>query len=392
GVAAAGLAALPLTVGFFKDELFFAAALERGPVFAGLAVLGAALTFAYAWRFWGGIFLGRSAAEADRQSGVLVWPVVALGGLAVLGGILVGPYLGLALAAGSDSLGSAASVSAAYHLDARPENLMALATYGLGALIIFSRPLWSGAALALSRLGERIGPERLYEAGLRSLNGLSDRVHRAEARDLRSRVAAILLPGGVLIGAGVLATPTGGIYRIGEVRPQDVPLLLALLPVVVAALTTTITKRHVTLALVLSSVGFVLALVYAFFGAPDVALVAVLVETVLTLLFLGTLRLVPHEVLHRQAGLPTEKRWRKAFYAAVAGASTFAVVWGTLSRPAPERSVAEEHLRLTPDAHAGDAVTAILADFRGLDTLGEISVVALVLLAVVTLLRDGRLR
>ena len=392
GVAAAGLAALPLTVGFFKDELFFATALERGPVFAGLAVLGAALTFAYAWRFWAGIFLGTSDAEAARQPGVLVWPVVALGGLALFGGILVGPYLGLALAAGSDSLGASANVGAAYHLDARPENLMALATYGLGAMIILLRPLWSGAALALSRLGERAGPERLYGLGLRGLNGLSDRVHRAEARDLRSRVAAILLPGGILIGAGILFTPTGGTYRVGGVQVQDIPLLLALVPVAVAALTTTFTKRHVTLALVLSSAGFVLALVYAFFGAPDVALVAVLVETVLTLLFLGTLRLVPYEVLHRQATLPTEKPRRKVFFAAVAGASTFAVVWATLSRPAAERSVSEEHLRLTPDAHAGDAVTAILADFRGLDTLGEVSVVALVLLAVVTLLQNGRLR
>ena len=43
-----------------------------------------------------------------------------------------------------------------------------------------------------------------------------------------------------------------------------------------------------------------------------------------------------------------------------------------------------------PGAHAKDVVTAILADFRGLDTLGEITVVALVLLGVGTLLnRDG---
>ena len=35
GIAAATLAALPLTLGFFKDELFFAAALERGRVRAG---------------------------------------------------------------------------------------------------------------------------------------------------------------------------------------------------------------------------------------------------------------------------------------------------------------------------------------------------------------------
>nr|MBA2511913.1 DUF4040 domain-containing protein [Rubrobacteraceae bacterium] len=250
---------------------------------------------------------------------------------------------------------------------------MALGTYALGGLIVVARPLWVGMALALSRFGERVGPERLYGLTLRGLNALSDVVHRAEARDLRSRVAAILLPGGVLIGIGILVTPTAGTYRVGEVRLQDVPLLLALVPLAVAALTTTITKRHVTLALVLSSAGFMLALVYAFFGAPDVALVAVLVETVLTLLFLGTLRLIPYRVLHRQAELPTEKRLRKVFFATVAGASTFAVVWATLSRPAVENSVAEEHLRLTPDAHAKDTVTAILADFRGLDTMGEIS-------------------
>jgi multisubunit Na+/H+ antiporter MnhB subunit len=48
--------------------------------------------------------------------------------------------------------------------------------------------------------------------------------------------------------------------------------------------------------------------------------------------------------------------------------------------------VAEELTRLTPEAHAGNVVTATLADFRGLDTLGEVTVVALVLLGVTTLL------
>ncbi len=49
-------------------------------------------------------------------------------------------------------------------------------------------------------------------------------------------------------------------------------------------------------------------------------------------------------------------------------------------------------LLLTPAAHAKDAVTAILADFRGLDTLGEITVVALVVLGVATLLTRGSKR
>jgi multicomponent Na+:H+ antiporter subunit A len=54
--------------------------------------------------------------------------------------------------------------------------------------------------------------------------------------------------------------------------------------------------------------------------------------------------------------------------------------------------VASEHLRLTPAAHGKDAVTVILADFRGLDTLGEITVVAIALLGTLTLLAPGRLR
>jgi multicomponent Na+:H+ antiporter subunit A len=47
GLAGAALTPLPLTVGFFADEFFFAAALERSPLFVGLAVVSAATTLTY---------------------------------------------------------------------------------------------------------------------------------------------------------------------------------------------------------------------------------------------------------------------------------------------------------------------------------------------------------
>ena len=392
GVASAGLAALPFTIGFFKDELFFEAALQRGPLFAGLAVLGAALTFAYTWRFWGGLFLGEAREGASELPAVLVWPVAVLGGLVLLGGFLVEPFARLAEASGAASYGVPTPVEPAYHFDLRPVNLMALGTFAIGALLVISRPVWERGALAVSRLGEVAGPDRLYEGVIYGLNRLSDYVHRGEVRDLRSRVAAILLPAGLLVGAGILLTPTVEAYRVGVITTRDLPLLLALVAVAVAAVTATFTRRHVSLALVLSSAGFVLALVYAFFGAPDVALVAVLVETILTLLLLGTSKLVPYKVLRSQAELPLGgKRWRRIFFSSVAGAFAFAVVWGALSQPVAETTVSQEHIRLASEAHAKDVVTAILADFRGLDTLGEITVVALVLLGIATLLNRGRL-
>jgi multicomponent Na+:H+ antiporter subunit A len=390
GLAGAALTPLPLTVGFFADEFFFAAALERSPLFVGLAVVSAATTLTYTWRFWGGIFLGQRRAQARRVPSVLAAPVVALGAIGLVGGFLTGPFEGLAEAAGEVSFGSRTPLDATYHPEVLPEYVMALAAYALGTAIILSRPVWSRAALGLSGFGKLAGPERAYGLTVQGLNRLSHYVHRAEIRHPRGRVASVLVPTAVLVGAAVLARPGAGAYRVGEFRAEEAPLMLAMLAVAVASITTTFVRRHVTLALVLSSAGFVLAVVYALYAAPNVVLVAVLVETMLTVLLVATLQLIPYEVLHRQAELPPVRLARKVLVSAVAGAFAFVVAWGALSQPPAGQTVAEDHVRLALEAHASNVVTAILADFRALDTLGEITVVALVLLGVATLLGEAR--
>ncbi len=102
---------------------------------------------------------------------------------------------------------------------------------------------------------------------------------------------------------------------------------------------------------------------------------------------------ISNEILARYAAEPWGVRWfrRDALVGIIAGGASFLVAWAALSQPSREASVAAEHIRLTPAVHAHNVVTAILADFRGLDTLAEISVVALVLLGVATLLNRGRL-
>ncbi|HWI08481.1 MAG TPA: hydrogen gas-evolving membrane-bound hydrogenase subunit E, partial [Solirubrobacteraceae bacterium] len=75
----------------------------------------------------------------------------------------------------------------------------------------------------------------------------------------------------------------------------------------------------------------------------------------------------------------------------VSGVVTTLVVWSAFSRPLPDGGMAERHLELAEDAHGKDVVTVILADFRGLDTLVEITVVAVAMISVTMVLR-GRLR
>jgi multicomponent Na+:H+ antiporter subunit A len=395
GLAAAAIAALPLTIGFFRDELFFAAALDRGPAFAALATVGAAVTFAYIGRFWIGLFLGPLRRPAGAVPLSLVLPVATLGALVLVGGIAVEPFVELANDAAPRAPGAVgAEAGPAYHLDARDENLMALAAYAGGVLLLLTAAAWRPAVAAAARLGERAGPERLYRLALVGLNRVSSLIHDIEVRDLRTRIAAVLGPGGVLLAIGIAATPTRGAYAVGPVGGDDLVLLLALGAAAIAAVGTTVPRRHLTLLLLLSATGFTLAVVYALFGAPDVALVAVLVETMVTLIFLAVLVLLPRRVLDRLASLRTSpiRRWRDPLLAVFAGLGAFAVAWSALSRPTPEETVAAEHLRLAPDAHARDVVTAILADFRGLDTLGEITVVSVALIGIAALLRRGRLR
>jgi multicomponent Na+:H+ antiporter subunit A len=389
-VAAAALAALPLTIGFFKDELFFAAALERGTLVAALAVAGAALTFAYIGRFWTRVFLGPLGAAPHALPLRLTAPVALLGALAVVGGVVVGPFAELASAAGTATAGEPVAAEVAYHLDARAENLMALGAWGGGLALLALVPRLGPALAALARAGRKVGPERAYVDGLHGLNALSDRVHDLEVRDLRARVAAVLVPGGLLVVGGLLATPLGGTYVVGAVNDADLPLVLALAVCALAALAVTVVRRHTALVLTLSGVGFALAVTYALYGAPDVALVAVLVETIFALLFLGVFSLLPDDVLLREARLepPRSHRWRDPLVGVASGVVVFLVVWGALSREQPQQGMAERHIALTESAHGYDVVTVILADFRGLDTLVEITVVAVAVLGVSALLRE----
>lgn len=405
-VAAAALAGLPLTVGYFKDELLFRATAEEGTALAVAMVLGAGLTLAYTARFWAGIFLGRARGGCEPIPRTLVAAPALLALAALAGGVLPGPFATLAQDAAQATVGGAASVSVAYR--ASTETLMALAAWGAGALVLVALAPVRRAATALQRAGDRVGPRVAYERGIAALNRLSDAVHRVEVRDLRSRLAAVFVPGGVLVALGFAVTPTSGAFRVGGVDGEGLLLISVLALTAVAALAVTLARQPIHLVLGLAVVGFSLAIVYALVGAPDVALVAVLVETFLTLVFLAIVssgaarprdgsRRSPRDerrgTARRLAGAShgrARARWRNPLAGLVGGLAAFAVIWAALSRPAATDPAADRLVAHAPELHAPDVVTAILAGFRGLDTLGEITVVAIAVLGVIGFLRRGR--
>lgn len=389
GAAALTLAALPLTIGFFKDELFFKAALAEGPVVQALAVAAAALTFAYIGRFWLGLFAGAPQIAPRRVSPLLVAPVGVLAVVAVLGGIVLAPFAHLAGHAAAVTNASTVHLPAGYHLDARAENVMALAAWAAGLAVLLFPRARDRVALAVGRAGDSFGPRHWYGVALLRLNQISDRIHAAEVRDLRNSIVAVLVPGALLVLLGFAVTPTRGAYDVGRMTTADLPIVVVLALAVVAGLTAARDPGRLRPVLALSVVGFALAAVYALVGAPDVALVALLVETVFTLVFVGVFSRLPgpHPA---DAHARRPRRWRNLAAGMLAGVAAFATIWAALSRPTAAGDMAAAYLRRTPEAHGGDVVTVILADFRGLDTAVEITVLAVAIVGVAALLKRGR--
>jgi multicomponent Na+:H+ antiporter subunit A len=207
-------------------------------------------------------------------------------------------------------------------------------------------------------------------------------------------VATILAPMGALVGIALWVTPNSDAFTIGAWDNSDIPITTMLIAAAIAAIALTIPRDHLRVVITMSCVGFSLAVIYALMGAPDVALVAVLVETVLSAVFIAMLLLMPRTILRFETrDDPGEFATRRDLVlAGFVGVMAFFVVWGVLSRPAPETDVIDAYIEQTPLAHGVDVVTVILADFRGFDTLGETTVILLAMLGVMSLIRRGRLR
>jgi len=379
-VAALGLAGFPLTAGFFKDELLFAAAIHASapglPLLAGTA---AALTVAYAGRFAigllrGGVDGGEPGHELPMTMTV---PPMILAVLTVVGGLWLSPLSAAFSDAASIIAGGPVHLHLGYHL--RAETGIAALAWAVGGLLLATRRRWEPVAtIVVDAFARRVGPGALAERLRAGVARLSHLLHRTERRDLRERFASVLLPMGLLVGLGLWGAGAGEL-EVGTVTVDDLPLVAGLLATAAAAVAAARQVGHLALVLVLSFVGFTLALTLALEGAPDVALILVIVETVTTLLFIAVLSKMRPAVLDRARSRSNRARTAGPWVAWVGGLTAFLVAWSALGAATGDR-VAWEHLRLTPAAHGGDAVTVILADFRGLDTAGEITAFAVAVL------------
>jgi multicomponent Na+:H+ antiporter subunit A len=376
--ATASMAALPPFLGFVAKEADFetvAQAPSLGAaapyVLAGI-VLGSVFTTIYSLRFLLGAFGRKGLPEPSKRvtemhrtaTTFLVPPAI----LAVAG-LVFGVWpagLDQVLDTYADTVpGSEKYQLALWHGFGAPLLLSAL-VLAVGTAAFFGRARLRRLRTARTPLGNA---DRIYDAALRGLDLVSVRLTASIQRGSIPATQSVILSTLVLVPVTVLAL---GARTRPEFALWDSPLQVVVgVLILAAALGATVMRNRLAAVLLVGVTGYGCGAIFAFHGAPDLALTQFLVETLTLVIFVLVLRTLPAET--DSANIKRYRLPRAALALAVGAAVTTLAVFAMAARTSTP--IAE----LLPDAayfrgHGANTVNVLLVDIRAWDTLGEISV------------------
>ena len=250
--------------------------------------------------------------------------------------------------------------------------------------------LWDRLYRVLDRLRwlGRFGPTAAYEYLLLALSRvaalLTQRVqHGHLAGYVRSTLAALLV-----MGAGFWTLTETRMGLVTDWPPQAWAWSVSCLFVVAGVVAAVIVRNRLALLMASGLVGYGSATLFLFSGAPDLAMTQFAIETVLVV--------VAASVLPRFGATPKGHEPRRLSNLALAGAAgigTFLLLANLTTLPVQSKLDSWFAQASLSQGHGRNVVNVIIVDFRALDTLGEIAVVAFSLVAampLLALLRRGR--
>lgn len=386
-LAGISMAGLPPALGFLAKELFFESLMESAwPHYLSLggAILAGVITFVVAALVAFKPFWGRTqdVSHPPHPVSVEFWlgPVI-LSGLGLVVGIVPALATPLIQGAVQSILQSSLKVKLALWHGITPVLGFSLLTLGLGGLgWAFYRRLWQGGEIW--RKLAPWGPAHLYEVGLNGLRRFAAWQTRVLQNGyLRFYVMTIVLTTVLLTGFTLLSRLAWlGVGGWGDIRFYE--FVVVVLMIGAAVVIPRLRSRLATVA-TMGMIGYGLVLIYLIYSAPDLAMVQFAIETLTVILFvLAVYRLPKFTRL-----TPSPTRFLDLLVAIGGGMLMTALVLIVTARPlVPHISdyFAQNSLLL---ANGRNVVNVILVDFRGLDTLGEITVLALAGIGVYALVR-----
>jgi len=390
GAAAFSMAGFPPFLGFVGKELKYEGALAVASeplLVAGSAVTANALMVAAAGVIALRPFYGKriETPKAPREAPPALWiGPCFLAGLGLLFGVAPELFAGaIVQPAVTSVLGRPEVVKLKLWHGVNIPLMLSIGTFFAGVgLYFFRRRLRSLLIAAEARLPTTA--DRLWDAALDGLRALA----AAQTRVLQHGVLRYYLAtvfATLALGLGAALALSGG-----APSPQALPNLLikewaAVALTTAGALLAVAAQSRLTAICALGSAGVGVALIYLLFGAPDVAITQLLVETLFVVLAAAVLHRLP------RLDIPPEPRFRPfdAALSIAVGVVVALTLLAVLASPLDRSATAFYEQASAPEAYGRNIVNVILVDFRALDTFGEIVVVAVAALGAFALIRSA---
>lgn len=388
GLAALSNAGFPLSFGFVGKDLIYEATLHSGSWaywLTGAAVL-TGITLFYGG-FISGVkpFMGvlpESFKEAHLPPGALWIPPL----LAAAAGIFFGLFPGVAghalIAPALQGLLPGANAHLAVWHGFNTVLLLSGITLAAGAALYYFFKPSSGKEAFVERL-EGISPkgiaERISKAAMALFGAFT---HTLQNGFLRYYILMILSFTIALISYGLY---TGGpvnvdLSRMTELVGYEIALLGIML---ISVLFTVFTQSRLAAVAAMGVTGYALCLLFVFYSAPDLAMTQFTIDTLTVILFVLVLYRLPRYLPISSPG----SRLRDGAVALAFGGMITALALAVLNEPmTPEVSAFYAENAYTM-AKGKNIVNVILVDFRGADTLVEISVLTIAAIGVYSLLK-----
>lgn len=387
GVAALSLAGVLPMFGFVAKELLFESVLDDPRSWLlPMVVAGAAMTVAVAALIgflpWYGDPVATKKIPHEAPPALLAGPVV-LAVLGLLGGLFA-PWVDqhLLAAAASAIAGTPVNPDLALWHGINPALGLSLFSLIAGLLLYRWRDGFRTATAVTDTLAKR-GPERGYDWLMAALV----RIAETQTRFFQSGYLRYYLMITLLTSMGLVWLVIGmkgdGLRLHLDLRDVQFHEAVLIFTLMAGAITAARTTSRLGAVAALGAVGFTVALLYVMFSAPDLGITQVLVETLTVILLVLVLFRLPGFLKLSSTAL----RVRDAIVAASVGITMTALVLFALDARLYD-SISHWHIAESlPSGYGRNMVNVILVDFRALDTLGEIFVLALAAIGVLAMIR-----
>jgi len=393
-LAAASMAGVPLFNGFLSKEMFFTEALAT-PVLGGLswllpalATLGGILSVAYSLRLVHAVFF-KPAREAPPKSPhepphLMRLPVEILVALCVVVGLFPAfMATGLLELASQAVIGSPLDFHLAIWHGVNLPLIMSLLAFVVGIALYWRY----GEVRRFTQQFAGVDARRVFERMLVSMGYRAEQlIAKLEGNSLQRYVGWLWL--GALVMGGIGLVQITDLTGAAGNQELDGILILGAGMLMFGGVATAATHRYRLISLLmLSVVGLFVALTFARFSAPDLALTQLSVEVVTMILLMLALFFLPQKTPRESSPL---RNVRDMLLAGTLGLVIASLNYAVMTRET--LSISSFFVENSKPGGGGyNVVNVILVDFRGFDTLGEITVLAIAGLAIFKLLNRLRL-